>query len=583
MATVRLQHRRDTLANWTTENPILGDGEIGYETDTGVERLGDGTTVFLSLPVRTTRVAPFDTVALLQADTTLTTSNMTVGDIVHYAGHRAEYVGTSGGDIQNSAGTPLHFDVLIGDQGALNVLAFGAVGDGVTDDTASIQAAIDASIVSGVGYITVYFPTAVYMISSPLRFNANHRIDGHESFIKAMAGFTGDTLTNVGDGGTTVVDALLIYLLGDYNDIGGAQRKNAFIGRGITLDCDDITTSGLYMERMVYATVQCKVINSKTGGAAIDIGPYCWGLHLDGPTVEAFSAIGISIGDGCNGVTITSPKIWGDTKIGTYGIYLDVSSNINGLHINGGFIEKLTHGLYVDRGNGPVVVSGVDFEVCSTNCIRIEGNVADAFKSTVTADGCYFSATGSKIYATYGIVNINGCRLRNLNDFETGTAGFISATNNQYESGLPTIVASSNVAVDIELPWTPVLWDDSLSDGEGQTYSVGVGSYNRVGNRVFFKGNIAMSSIGTLGGAEGARIGGLPFSSSSVANSHSVATVGYGSGLAIVAANALSGYIGVSQNYINIQKFSATTGTANLTVTEVSASGQLFFSGDYTV
>ena len=34
--------RRDTAANWTTANPILADGEQGYEKDTGKMKIGDG-------------------------------------------------------------------------------------------------------------------------------------------------------------------------------------------------------------------------------------------------------------------------------------------------------------------------------------------------------------------------------------------------------------------------------------------------------------------------------------------------------------------------------------------------------------
>jgi hypothetical protein len=34
--------RRDTAANWTSINPILSDGEMGYEKDTGKMKIGDG-------------------------------------------------------------------------------------------------------------------------------------------------------------------------------------------------------------------------------------------------------------------------------------------------------------------------------------------------------------------------------------------------------------------------------------------------------------------------------------------------------------------------------------------------------------
>lgn len=49
MAT-RLQQRRGTLAEWTAANPVLLAGEIGFETDTHMIRVGDGVSAFLDLP-----------------------------------------------------------------------------------------------------------------------------------------------------------------------------------------------------------------------------------------------------------------------------------------------------------------------------------------------------------------------------------------------------------------------------------------------------------------------------------------------------------------------------------------------------
>ena len=40
---------RDTAANWTSNNPTLGSGEIGVETDTGCWKVGDGATTWASL------------------------------------------------------------------------------------------------------------------------------------------------------------------------------------------------------------------------------------------------------------------------------------------------------------------------------------------------------------------------------------------------------------------------------------------------------------------------------------------------------------------------------------------------------
>lgn len=48
MAT-RMQQRRDTAANWSLVDPILAPGEIGFETDTGEFRVGNGTDVWSDL------------------------------------------------------------------------------------------------------------------------------------------------------------------------------------------------------------------------------------------------------------------------------------------------------------------------------------------------------------------------------------------------------------------------------------------------------------------------------------------------------------------------------------------------------
>lgn len=49
MPEIRLQVRRDTAANWTTNNPVIRAGEIGYETDTRWHKIGDGTTAWNDL------------------------------------------------------------------------------------------------------------------------------------------------------------------------------------------------------------------------------------------------------------------------------------------------------------------------------------------------------------------------------------------------------------------------------------------------------------------------------------------------------------------------------------------------------
>lgn len=44
-----MQVRRGSAASWTSDNPVLHQGEWGLETDTGKTKIGDGTTAWASL------------------------------------------------------------------------------------------------------------------------------------------------------------------------------------------------------------------------------------------------------------------------------------------------------------------------------------------------------------------------------------------------------------------------------------------------------------------------------------------------------------------------------------------------------
>ena len=46
---VLIQARRGTAAAWTSANPTLSAGELGYETDTGKLKIGDGSTAWTRL------------------------------------------------------------------------------------------------------------------------------------------------------------------------------------------------------------------------------------------------------------------------------------------------------------------------------------------------------------------------------------------------------------------------------------------------------------------------------------------------------------------------------------------------------
>lgn len=57
---VQMQQRRDTAANWASANPTLLSGELGYESDTGKWKVGNGSTAWSSLAYSFSNVVVID-------------------------------------------------------------------------------------------------------------------------------------------------------------------------------------------------------------------------------------------------------------------------------------------------------------------------------------------------------------------------------------------------------------------------------------------------------------------------------------------------------------------------------------------
>jgi hypothetical protein len=56
----RIQARRGTASEWTTANPTLSAGELGFETDTGLFKIGNGADNWSSLSYSTAESEPFN-------------------------------------------------------------------------------------------------------------------------------------------------------------------------------------------------------------------------------------------------------------------------------------------------------------------------------------------------------------------------------------------------------------------------------------------------------------------------------------------------------------------------------------------
>ena len=111
--------RRGTVAQWTSANPVLASGEMGYETDTKILRIGDGATAFMSLG----RYAEYDDV-IAARDAALAAATPT-GGIIMWSG-AADAVPVGWALCNGTSGTPdLRNRFIVGAGGAYAVGATG--------------------------------------------------------------------------------------------------------------------------------------------------------------------------------------------------------------------------------------------------------------------------------------------------------------------------------------------------------------------------------------------------------------------------------------------------------------------------
>lgn len=136
MTLARMFQRRDTAANWTSANPVLGDGEWGKETDTGRVKMGDGATAWNSLAY-----SPSAADLALKADQSDLTALQTSLAPVATAGTYASLTGKP----------------TLGTAAAQNVEAFATAAD-LQSLKGPVRSTVDGTVIPGYHYVVLADP-----------------------------------------------------------------------------------------------------------------------------------------------------------------------------------------------------------------------------------------------------------------------------------------------------------------------------------------------------------------------------------------------------------------------------------------
>lgn len=237
----------------------------------------------------------------------------------------------------------------------LNVKDFGAKGDGSTDDTAAIQAAIDYAVAAG--RRSVYFPAGTYIVTSPLH-------------------------VQVETGSTTV---------------GGSTKSRYSYGMGLTLRGEQVGKTVL--RKTGQATYTIPANNNINGGSAVDTVLFFGGGEGTGLYVSDLSIENASTGE-CYAIYATRARCVLER--------LNVCTNSHGIYLYG-WLNNLTDIIITAKEKG-LWVANATSTVCNKVFVAGCNNpyyLVSAYYSTLISC-CADSCTGS-IWTLKGSVTMSGC------------------------------------------------------------------------------------------------------------------------------------------------------------------------------
>lgn len=267
------------------------------------------------------------------------------------------------GGIMNVSGSPW-----------FNVKSYGAVGNGSTDDTSAIQAAINAAVSNGGG--TVYLPIGVYKITSTLTIISSISIRGEgcakrdeplTSFplnapsLLVWGGSSGGTMMTITASGTGTNPGGFTFA--DFGFSGGASStRSTWAGTCLLIQsCSHATFNNLSMVKFNSYGIQCACIT--IGGTDRSIEGNLFSHIYVETGWENSGLTNTAIGVSLDSTTVTT-DCFGNSFINLFilhsyiGLYLGNSDNNTFLYVQN----------YSNSSNTPKINGYIPDIYCTTNC-----------------------------------------------------------------------------------------------------------------------------------------------------------------------------------------------------------------------
>lgn len=303
------------------------------------------------------------------------------------------------------------------DSYAINVKDFGAKGDGVTDDTAAIQAAIDAVNAAGGG--VVYFPNGTYIVTSPLLLPAAGKIalkgsSLDSTVIKKTSNTLGTSPNRLSRRGVVTdsyaVDSIISI---DHNDNAYnyyTQIENLTLESGATSNVD----YAIYAPRTSHLILKnIKTLNCNYGFFTHD----SWMTIIEAFTSRNCISVLKYADDGTKnstGTTLTAIRVWANTASGghaydIFGLGYSTFIGCGADHFTtptstantAAYFFHLCHGITLNSCGAEDVVGQVLY--CLSSEIVINGFFTYDVDGLVGGTSAYLRFDNSKI-------TLNGCR-----------------------------------------------------------------------------------------------------------------------------------------------------------------------------